>query len=37
MVEAAVGRWGGLDVLHNNVGIESRHPLMTTTEEEWIA
>ena len=35
MVEAAVGRWGGLDVLHNNVGIESRHGLMTTTEEEW--
>jgi NAD(P)-dependent dehydrogenase (short-subunit alcohol dehydrogenase family) len=35
MVEAAVGRWAGLDVLHNNVGIESRHPLMTTTEEEW--
>ena len=35
MVKAAVGRWGGLDVLHNNVGIESRHPLMTTTEEEW--
>ncbi len=35
MVECAVDRWGGLDVLHNNVGIESRHGLMETTEEEW--
>ena len=35
MVEAAGARWGGLDVLHNNVGIESRHDLMETTEEEW--
>jgi NAD(P)-dependent dehydrogenase (short-subunit alcohol dehydrogenase family) len=35
MVDAAVRRWGGLDVLHNNVGIESRHTLLTTTEEEW--
>ena len=35
MVEAATGRWGGLDVLHNNVGIESRGTLMETTEEEW--
>jgi NAD(P)-dependent dehydrogenase (short-subunit alcohol dehydrogenase family) len=35
MVESAVHRWGGLDVLHNNVGIESRHGLMETTEEEW--
>lgn len=35
MVEAAVTRWGGLDVLHNNVGIESRHGLMETTEAEW--
>jgi NAD(P)-dependent dehydrogenase (short-subunit alcohol dehydrogenase family) len=35
MVEAAVGRWGGLDVLHNNVGIEARHGVMETTEEEW--
>jgi NAD(P)-dependent dehydrogenase (short-subunit alcohol dehydrogenase family) len=35
MVEVAVGRWGGLDVLHNNVGIESRHGLLETTEEEW--
>ena len=35
MVAEAVGRWGGLDVLHNNVGIESRQLLMETTEEEW--
>ena len=28
-------RWGGLDVLHNNVGIESRKDLLETTEEEW--
>jgi len=35
MVAEAVGRWGGLDILHNNVGIESRQALMETTEEEW--
>ena len=35
MVAAAVARWGGLDVLHNNVGIESRKDLLETTEEEW--
>jgi NAD(P)-dependent dehydrogenase (short-subunit alcohol dehydrogenase family) len=35
IVEAAVVRWGGLDVLHNNVGIESRKNLLETTEEEW--
>jgi NAD(P)-dependent dehydrogenase (short-subunit alcohol dehydrogenase family) len=35
MVDAAVGSWGGLDVLHNNVGVESRQGLMETTEEEW--
>jgi len=35
MVEEALSRWGGLDVLHNNVGIESRLDLMDTTEEEW--
>jgi NAD(P)-dependent dehydrogenase (short-subunit alcohol dehydrogenase family) len=35
MVAAAVSRWGGLDVLHNNVGIESRHGVSETTEEEW--
>jgi NAD(P)-dependent dehydrogenase (short-subunit alcohol dehydrogenase family) len=35
MVDEAVSRWGGLDILHNNVGIESRLDLMETTEEEW--
>jgi len=35
MVEAAAGRWGGLDILHNNVGVESRLDLMETTEQEW--
>jgi NAD(P)-dependent dehydrogenase (short-subunit alcohol dehydrogenase family) len=35
MVEEAVRTWGGLDILHNNVGIESRLDLMETTEEEW--
>jgi len=35
MVADAVARWGGVDILHNNVGIESRHALLETTEEEW--
>ncbi|MBM4441345.1 MAG: SDR family oxidoreductase [Candidatus Rokubacteria bacterium] len=35
MIAAAVDRWGGLDILHNNVGIESRNTLVDTTEEEW--
>ena len=35
MVADAVSRWGGLDILHNNVGVESRQTLMDTTEEEW--
>jgi NAD(P)-dependent dehydrogenase (short-subunit alcohol dehydrogenase family) len=35
MVEEAVRRWGTLDILHNNVGIESRKDLFETTEEEW--
>jgi len=35
MVSAAVDRWGGLDILHNNVGIESRKDLLETTEEDW--
>ena len=35
MVEHAVARWGGLDILHNNVGVESRLDLMETTEQEW--
>lgn len=35
MVAEALARWGGLDILHNNVGVESRLDLMETTEEEW--
>lgn len=35
MVEQAVKTWGGLDILHNNVGVESRLDLMETTEQEW--
>jgi NAD(P)-dependent dehydrogenase (short-subunit alcohol dehydrogenase family) len=35
MVDEAERRWGGLDILHNNVGVESRLDLMETTEEEW--
>jgi NAD(P)-dependent dehydrogenase (short-subunit alcohol dehydrogenase family) len=35
MVQQAAGRWGGLDILHNNVGVESRLDLMETTEQEW--
>lgn len=35
MVDTAVARWGGLDVLHNNVGIESRTDLLDVTEQEW--
>ncbi len=35
MVADAVQRWGTVDILHNNVGIESRKDLLETTEEEW--
>lgn len=35
MVAEAVARWGGMDILHNNVGVESRYNLMETSEEEW--
>ena len=35
MVAQAVKTWGGLDILHNNVGVESRLDLMETTEQEW--
>jgi NAD(P)-dependent dehydrogenase (short-subunit alcohol dehydrogenase family) len=35
MVTDAVRRWGTVDVLHNNVGIESRADLFETTEEDW--
>ncbi len=35
MVAAARERYGGLHVLHNNVGIESRKNVLETTEEDW--
>lgn len=35
MVAAARERYGGLHVLHNNVGIESRKDVLETTEEDW--
>src|SRR6266849_5318329 len=35
MVSAAIQRWGAIDILHNNVGIESRTTLFEVTEEEW--
>ncbi|MBI2941043.1 MAG: SDR family oxidoreductase [Chloroflexi bacterium] len=35
LVSAAVGRYGRLDVLHNNVGITSRSGIDEVTEEEW--
>jgi NAD(P)-dependent dehydrogenase (short-subunit alcohol dehydrogenase family) len=35
MVKAALDRWGAVDILHNNVGIESRKTLFEVTEEEW--
>jgi len=35
MVAEASERWGGLDILHNNVGIESRKDLVETREDEW--
>ncbi|HSF07068.1 MAG TPA: SDR family oxidoreductase [Methylomirabilota bacterium] len=35
MVAAVTDAWGGLHVLHNNAGIESRKDLLDTGEEEW--
>jgi 3-oxoacyl-[acyl-carrier protein] reductase len=36
MVEAAVGRYGGLDVFHNNAGLAERvKPLAEITRAEW--
>jgi NAD(P)-dependent dehydrogenase (short-subunit alcohol dehydrogenase family) len=35
MAEAAVERYGWLDVLHNNVGIVSPHGIREVTEEDW--
>jgi NAD(P)-dependent dehydrogenase (short-subunit alcohol dehydrogenase family) len=35
MVEAAVGAFGGIDVLVNNIGLASLGTVVDTTEEEW--
>ena len=35
MVRAALDRWSSVDILHNNVGIESRKTLYEVTEDEW--
>jgi NAD(P)-dependent dehydrogenase (short-subunit alcohol dehydrogenase family) len=35
MVEAAVGRWGKLDILDNNVGIGGRGTVVDVDEDEW--
>jgi NAD(P)-dependent dehydrogenase (short-subunit alcohol dehydrogenase family) len=35
MVERAVSRWGRLDILDNNVGIEGRGSVVSVTEEDW--
>ncbi len=35
MVAAAIDRYGGLDILHNNVGVESRAGILEVTEDEW--
>jgi NAD(P)-dependent dehydrogenase (short-subunit alcohol dehydrogenase family) len=35
MVEAAVERYGRLDILDNNVGISVRADVLEVTEEQW--
>lgn len=35
MVDDAVGRWGGIDILFNNAGVVLIKPLEDTTEAEW--
>ena len=35
MVDAAVDRWGRLDVLDNNVGISRRGSVLEVSEEDW--
>ncbi len=35
MVDRATRRWGRLDILHNNVGIEGPGSVVSTSEEEW--
>ena len=35
MIESCLGRFGRLDLLHNNVGVAIAHGLLETSEEEW--
>jgi NAD(P)-dependent dehydrogenase (short-subunit alcohol dehydrogenase family) len=35
MVAEATRQFGGLDILHNNVGVESRAEILDLTEAEW--
>ena len=35
MVDAALDRWGRLDVLDNNVGISRRGSVLEISEEDW--
>jgi NAD(P)-dependent dehydrogenase (short-subunit alcohol dehydrogenase family) len=35
MVDAAIGQFGGLDVLYNNAAVQMSGRLVETTEEEW--
>jgi glucose 1-dehydrogenase len=35
MVSAIVARFGRLDIIVNNAGIEMKHPFLAVTDEEW--
>ncbi|BCN38223.1 dehydrogenase [Alicycliphilus denitrificans] len=35
VVQATLARWGRIDILHNNVGIEVRGGILETSEESW--
>src|SRR5271163_3837791 len=35
IVEATVNKFGGIDILCNNAGIELMKPMIETTEDEW--